>query len=235
MMKKVVVMMFVWVIGFSSCEVNPNLYERINKYPEVSILDANSEEVDGYIQVNDSIKVGVWRSVGVKASDEGKVKYWVEGLNGLEVYLISETGDTIEQGSYLNKIQANLMVKSSELGNYDGEVNIEDQMGKVKTVRLNLKSIINKSPVCVVGVVKINDYSEYEIEIDLTGSYDRDARLGGGIEEYEYVIGNYYTLRTKKYSKIRHVLPGEGSHNIKCRVRDNDGAWSEYVYKEVKI
>ncbi len=63
--------------------------------------------------------------------------------------------------------------------------------------------------------------------VDASASYDKDARFNGKISEYEYTLANYRF--SSPLSKIRYVFGSSGQKQIRVRVKDNSGDWSNQV------
>ena len=62
-------------------------------------------------------------------------------------------------------------------------------------------------------------------QIDASSSYDRDAKYGGAISNYEFTITPNYRVTTNQ-SVINYIFPKVGNYQIALRVQDNDSVWS---------
>ena len=102
-----------------------------------------------------------------------------------------------------------------------------DIYGKVTIVRLNLFTFWNQKPVANFTFENTMLYDPNEYRIGTEGSYDPDKRFGGGLAEYEFNIGLFYTVTTPE-NYLRHIFNDPGTYAIKVRVKDNDGTWSDY-------
>ena len=91
----------------------------------------------------------------------------------------------------------------------------------------------NIAPVALFSVKKIGVSSPYEYEVDASASYDKDARFNGKITEYEYTLANYKF--SSPLSKIRYVFGSAGQKQIRVRVKDNNGDWSNQVSEYVVL
>jgi hypothetical protein len=91
----------------------------------------------------------------------------------------------------------------------------------------------NIAPVALFSVKKIGVSSPYEYEVDASASYDKDARFNGKIVEYEYTLANYKFSST--LSKVRYVFGSAGQKQIRVRVKDNSGDWSNQVSEYVVL
>lgn len=91
----------------------------------------------------------------------------------------------------------------------------------------------NIAPVAQFAVKKIGVSSPYEYEVDASASYDKDARFSGKIAEYEYTLANY--IFSSPLNKIRYVFGSAGQKQIRVRVKDNSGDWSNQVSEYVVL
>jgi hypothetical protein len=120
--------------------------------------------------------------------------------------------------------------KNEFLSNKKFKIIVKDTWDKTQILNFDLTYFQNALPIPLIQANAINN-SEYEL--NASASYDGDNKIGGFIREFEYVIDNFYVIKTSN-NKISHVF-SQGSHNIKLRVKDNDNAWSGYVEKNLDI
>ena len=85
----------------------------------------------------------------------------------------------------------------------------------------------NQSPVAKFTYENTQLFDPNEYKISAATSYDGDERYGGYISEYEFQIGLYYSVITQNHY-INHIFSESGTYAVKVRVKDNDGAWSDY-------
>lgn len=122
------------------------------------------------------------------------------------------------------------------VGDVIGQITITDFLENKVTAELDLTVIDNWLPVVVVDVENIADVSPYEIEVDLSESYDQDKRFGGEVVNYHYrIIGQTTYNLTTDLSSIRYIFQTGGQKSIRVRVQDNDGAWSEEVIEYINL
>ncbi len=218
------------LIILSSCDKRENLFEKYNEKPVLQV-EKQRELVEN---LTDSIKIGFDMSYKMIIQDEGAVLISVDEIEGGEI-ILKNGNDTLHFGKGIIPCKGNMLFKANSSGLVVGRLLMTDMFGAKKVFNFELKAFDNVRPQCKLSVLKIPEYSQYETIISLENSFDPDLRFGGGIIEYEYRVGNYYTLKTTEFKKINHIFPGPGTYMIKCRVKDSNNAWSDYVYSEVKF
>src|SRR5690606_17792682 len=103
-----------------------------------------------------------------------------------------------------------------------------DKFDAVSKAKLNLYVFDNLKPVAQLSYAKLN---EYEVEIDVSSSYDRDQKYGGKIKSYHFNING--TSFTTPQPKVRHVFPQKGTYIVTLFVTDNSNDISETT--EIRI
>jgi hypothetical protein len=186
----------------------------------------------------DSIKQGYSQTYTINingGSDANNIEI-VPRINSSATLDFSLNGDTLKKAvSQQIKRGANsISVRGIDIGSGLGSICITDVYEHVLEIPYELTVYYNLPPVCLVNVIPIKELSLYEVLIDLSSSYDRDARFGGAIDQYEYRIGSYYKLNTTR-PMIYHIFPTAGDYEVRCRVRDNNGTWSEFVVETVTV
>jgi hypothetical protein len=200
----------------SSCDNRKDYFIEVNKAPTLTLVK-NGVELMGNT-LSDSLKIGEPFSLHYFISDEEKIRIQVTQVQQQSTVdigseLISFTGVTEGQD------QVTLMAKDS--------FNEEAKFSISFTVFRNI------APVALFTVKKIGVSSPYEYEVDASASYDKDARFNGKITEYEYTLANYKFSST--LSKIRYVFGSAGQKQIRVRVKDNNGDWSNQVSEYVVL
>jgi hypothetical protein len=200
----------------SSCDNRKDYFIEVNKAPILTLVK-NGVELTGNA-LTDSLKIGEPFSLHYFISDEEKIRIQVtqeqqQSIVDIGSEFISFTGVTEGQD------QVNLMAKDS--------FNEEAKFSILFTVFRNI------APVALFSVKKIGVSSPYEYEVDASASYDKDARFNGKIVEYEYTLANYKFSST--LSKVRYVFGSAGQKQIRVRVKDNSGDWSNQVSEYVVL
>jgi len=203
-------------IFFSSCDNRKDYFIDVNRPPILTIVK-NGVELTGNT-LSDSLKIGEPFSLHYFISDEEKIRIQVikeqqQSTVDVGSELISITGVT--EGQNL----VTLIAKDS--------FNEEAKFSILFTVFSNI------APVALFTVKKIGVSSPFEYEVDASASYDKDARFNGKIVEYEYTLANYKFSST--LSKIRYVFGSAGQKQIRVRVKDNSGDWSDQVSEYVVL
>lgn len=87
-----------------------------------------------------------------------------------------------------------------------------DSYGKETKKNLVFTVIENLPPVAKVSVEIIGSTGSREVQINATGSFDRDARLGGAIVVYEFNLDGYSF--TTPSGIINYIFPTSGVKTI---------------------
>lgn len=213
-MKSVKVFIVLFVLAdqffFSSCDNREDYFIDINKAPSLSLIK-NGVTLEGNT-LSDSLKIGVPLSLQYFIQDEEKVKLQV---------LQDQQKSTIDVGSEL----------ISFIGQAEGQ-NIfnlfaKDSFGQEAKFSITFTVFRNIAPVAQFNIKKIGVSSPFEYEVDASASYDKDVRFSGKITEYEYTLANYKF--SSPLSKVRYVFGSAGQKEIRVRVKDNSGDWSNQV------
>ena len=100
-----------------------------------------------------------------------------------------------------------------------------DPFGKNTAANAEITFFLNLPPICNYIVTQPEGPIPYEIDINASGSYDKDARWGGRVVNYKYIIGTDYSIQTE-LSDIQYVCDGPGQKTITVSCQDDFGAWS---------
>jgi hypothetical protein len=167
--------------------------------------------------LKDSLKIGV----------EYKVKYTLNDEQALSLKYDQINNDTI--------VISDDFVKISPATEGENIIKLfaKDVYGETGQAELDFTVFRNLLPVCKADIRTINEVA-HEIEISAAHSYDRDAKWGGKIVQYEYKIQQDYFLQTN-LNKIRYIFQSAGQKKITVRVQDNNGEWSDAVIKYVNV
>ncbi len=115
----------------------------------------------------------------------------------------------------------------SELGYHEVLVYARDLLDEYDTLQMRLTVFDNLPPKAALDVNPSRVVSKYEYIIDGSGSIDGDARFGGEIELYRFTI-NSQVIDLEEPS-FPYVFGGEQIVNIRLKVQDSNGVWSEEV------
>ena len=215
---KYVVITFALGVQFflPSCDNREDYFIDINKAPTLSLVK-NGLELKGST-LSDSLKIGVPFSLQYFIQDEEKIILNVSQEQQKSTFevgaeLINFTG--VDEGKNLVSLTA------------------KDSFNEEAKFSISFTVFRNIAPVALFSVKKIGVSSPYEYEVDASASYDKDARFNGRIVEYEYTLANYKFSTT--LSKVRYVFGSAGQKQIRVRVMDNSGDWSNQVSEYVVL
>lgn len=219
-----------------SCSEKEDLFERYNSAPGVLIREKPSAEWVDSVKAGNALGVPFW------LKDEGEIGVKVEVLEGVGIdfwYVHLENGGAVDSLRLQEVTRAGkgriYPITQGATGLYRGVITVRDGYGVATAIGYQLTVFDNVKPLVRMEVKHVPEYSQYEYEVNLSASVDGDARFGGRITEYEYRIGGYYSLVTPKYNRISHIFPGKGKYTVRCRVKDNNGVWSDWATTEVKV
>jgi hypothetical protein len=222
-----------------SCDSSTDLFKNINDQIAFELrTDDGLYNYDLYDKYADSVKINQPRTVYLTLQDDMKeLSAAFEFDKGENNVVLTLDGDTIiPNHNYLvtvgKRININIIGKSP--GEVTGQLKLVDYYNESISLLISLYVFDNLYPTCKIDVKEVKEVSAYEYLIDLSSSFDADEKYGGNIVTYEYKIGNYYFLTTEK-DAIYHIFPTAGNYDVKCRVKDNDGAWSDVVTTKVII
>ncbi len=221
----------------TSCEEEKDFFVNYNVL-DVQFSLRNKAFADSLV---DSVKFGFTESCKLKMSQNfssievrSQFEYSPSAFISLKKDEVGGEFD-INKGVMTETGEKEIFIKGGKVGNTLGLLIFKDGYGKEVKKKVKLTVFENLEPVTNMQIEAIKNISPYEIEINLSNSYDRDAIYGGKIVEFEYRIGDFYLLRTSKFSSIKFVLPQKGTFLIKCRVKDNNGVYSVEKTKEITV
>jgi hypothetical protein len=201
---------------FSSCDTREDYFIDVNKAPSLTLVK-NGIALNGS-SLSDSLKIGVSLSLRYLIQDEEKIILQVAQ---------DQQKSTFEVGSEL------IGFTGQAEGQNIFSLIAKDSFGQEAKFSITFTVFRNISPVASFTVKKIGVSSPYEYEVDASASYDKDARFGGKITEYEYTLANYKF--SSPLSKVRYVFGSAGQKLIRVRVMDNNDDWSSQVFKYVVL
>lgn len=195
-----------------SCSTRKDYFSGINKAPGLIISAKGNEIIES---LSDSCKLGTEYLLDYYLTDEFKtVKLSVRSNTKSDSINTSETG----------KVK---IIPQNE-GYSELKCTATDALGRSAEINITLFKFKNLLPVAELSAEEIRGgLSPFEAEIDASASFDADEKFGGKILEYNFKIQNNYDIVTP-LPKIRYIFSEGGQKRILVRVRDNDGAWSEW-------
>jgi hypothetical protein len=127
-----------------------------------------------------------------------------------------------------------LSFKAFQPGFFSFFLTVTDPENKSSTALIEMIALDNLLPVAALQVAQTNEVAPYQVKIDASASVDSDSRWGGTIEKYEYNLEGFYTTESIR-DNIDYIFPGPGTYRVHVRVKDNDGAWSPIVTREIVV
>lgn len=203
----------------SSCDNRKDNYTEMDTGPVLQV--AKLANTDYTTQISDSEKLG----------QTYIFKYELESFDNLTINVEqSNIYDVLD----INNKSSQITVKPSSVEEATYNLSVIDPFEKVAKATVQLTVFKNLSPICIFTDTLINQLSPYQVQIDASKSYDQDAKWGGAVVMYQFVIDQDYTCTTKMPT-IDYIFDGPGQKQITVRCQDNDSAWSAPVTKYLTI
>lgn len=211
-----------------SCDDRFDFLEDLNRNPSITIIK-NGNDVSS---LSDSLKTSLkngqeFYEINVIVSDPelllGVLSYQVVEGNGT----MFQNGSEVTTMQYDEDGRAGFSYKPSTNGINRIKLIITDNLGNKGEATINLLVFNNIRPVAVRALTRIGVSNPFEYDLDASASYDPDKNVGGGVDFYEWDINGTKFLSPNAVS--RFIFPQAGTYEIKLRVRDNDGEFSEVV------
>jgi hypothetical protein len=127
-----------------------------------------------------------------------------------------------------------LLVKALAVGSKEITLKCSDIYNSSATATLHFSVFANLTPVSSLLITKIAVLDPFEVEIDASGSFDRDADFVGQIIAYEYTINDSYVV-VSPLPVIKYIFQSPGQKSVKLRVMDNDSTWSDLSVKYIVL
>lgn len=247
-MKGKMISLVLLLITVFSCEFRWDDASKENQAPELFFLPsyqngAGNENLEKSQMLTDSIKIGQKTNAGsytfyVEVEDdypelieigtsydatEGEVTAITSIETNVNVYQLEYVPSSIGIGKEIGK-----RMEKKELTIY-----AKDHYGKRSNIYLELMVYDNLIPKAVMQYKQIGSIRPGHFEINAIYSYDQDAKYGGYITEYAFEIDGK-KIQTKK-SIIEYIFQEPGQYELKLKVKDNDGEWSEELRALIPI
>lgn len=203
------------VLLISSCDTREDYFLDLNKAPEI-VLTKNGVVMEE--SIIDTLKIGRNKTINYEILDEEflSLNYELSG-NGIDVNIDNNT----------------VSIQTTTKGKSEITLFTQDSFLAHKRRKVIIETIDNWFPVAKMKMANVAVVSPNEVEIDASTSYDADARFGGKITMYEYDLNN--NVFQSPLSKIRYIFGSSGQKKIGVRVKDNEGAWSEWNVQYIII
>jgi len=219
LMKKIIFLAY-FALFITSCNDMDDYFARNNEAPTLKLY-VNGTEVQP--DFADTIKHGYFYPVKCVFYDDKDVN--------LTPFLSSSS---LKHFAYsYNEVSKTFLLDGEKEGMATATICVKDSYGKETNKNLIFTFIENLPPVAKIQVEQVGISENREVQVNATGSYDKDARLGGSIILYEYNLDGY--IFTTPSSLINYIFPTTGVKIISVRVKDNNNVWSGWASKSVGV
>lgn len=238
-MKTLKIGFLAFVVLFSSCETS-EFVESLNEAPRINFTDNPDQLV-----LEDSIKVSFKNSqekytINLRITDRNN------NIAEVSYAQLAGTGKLKQNG--IDIIDNNIVFANSSILTFDYfpenlgihkiGIEVRDNFGLSSSVTIQITAFDNLPPVARQRWTKRGVFGRYHYEIRATESFDRDARFGGTIEEYEYKaqgVIRRLLATTQDADKFQVIFDEKGIYPFEVRVRDNDGRWSDLIKDDIIV
>jgi len=131
-------------------------------------------------------------------------------------------------------LDGDLSFRPLRAGFFAFSITIKDPQGLSASALVELNALANQLPVAALEARQTNQLAPLQVSIDAARSFDADARWGGKVARYEFILEGFYTAQTTR-NKIDFIYPQPGSYRVGVRVQDNDNEWSPIVYQQITV
>lgn len=220
--------------ALAACGETEDFINNINEAPQINFT-ANSE----LPLLTDSIKISL-KSSQKKYSISLGVTDKNDNIKSVRYEQLSGVGELRQAGVVI--VDDNINIESDQLefdyfpintGTHKIRLTVTDEFDQSSSVSIELEAFDNLRPVAAFSVAKIGQRNKLEYAIIANESYDRDAKFGGNVDEYEYRYLDKISPTFK--SSIPVIFPESKVYRIGLRVKDNDGVWSALTERDVQI
>ncbi|MDP4272675.1 MAG: hypothetical protein Q8907_00160 [Bacteroidota bacterium] len=211
---------FFFILGafllLSSCEKWDDYYYNMDTPPGLTLYK------DGLLYTDsiDSIKVNTILTLTYKITSERAQRLQISSSGHLDTLVFLDDHTLTFKGLSAGICQITCSVKDAYL--------------KSEERRLNFIIFDNLPPVASFTYIPISNLSSHEIEFDASSSYDKDARFGGKVVEYDFTMDNTVNFQTTN-GVVDFSFNSAGTKQVKLRVKDNDNTWSGYLIKNITV
>lgn len=231
-MKKIPLITIILSILLFSCDKREDFFKELNEAPSLQInskdnVGTNHSSFTDNIVDSFKLSQGSY-TINVAAADENKnlkINMFVSPttgnslINNLSAPIVNGDNEEINGQVLLNATQANTyIINFTAIDKFETETTAQ-----AKVIIFN-----NLPPVIPTLVITLDpNLNQYEHKFDASSAFDQDAKFGGQIVSYNWVVDNAYNVNTE-FNIIQYIFPSSGTYQIKIRCQDNDGDWSPF-------
>ncbi len=223
------IVLFFGAILFSCCDTRRDFNVNLNTAPQLSIRhdDSNFNALSSYQTIlTDSFKL----SQGNYYFDYNLQDN--EALQSVRV-ITNILGNGVFQTLSLTSSQR-FVFNPKTTGFQSIQLKAIDGYGLSGDASIRLTTFKDLAPVAYLTYLQTAVYDPLEFRLQADQSYDRDAKFGGRIINYEFSISPDYQVITPS-NFISYIFPGTGNFQISLRVEDNDSVWSSSFVSYINV
>ncbi|MBX2843296.1 MAG: hypothetical protein KTR26_16110, partial [Flammeovirgaceae bacterium] len=194
----------------------------------------NGETIDAetgepYITMEDSLKIGL-----KSKSTSVTFYYEVQDENLSEVNYETSDGEMLSSDMLENTTdQYQAVYRPGRAGKNEVKIIAKDEFGATSTIILSVIVYENLPPVAMYSYTKKGIIRPGHFEFSGALSYDQDEKYGGAIINYQFEIDGVEIPSPEPI--VEYIFQEKGQHEIKLKVQDNDGEWSEELRELITI
>ena len=199
------------IISISACDKRKDFYEGLNVAPVIEMRkQGTSVFATG---LNDSIK---------KMFPDYNLELKLVDVENLPLnYSVSTSTDKFIVTNNFGSFSPD----TTKLGIHTILFSATDKYNVTTNARATFTVFDNIPPVALFTSTRTAVYDPLQFNIDASASYDGDAKYGGQIVQYQFIINTSYVVTTA-FNNINYIFPSTGNYTISVRVQDNNGVWS---------
>ncbi|MBX2843237.1 MAG: hypothetical protein KTR26_15815 [Flammeovirgaceae bacterium] len=231
-MKRIYLIILICCIAVS-CEFRWEDSMVANVPPEIAFIKngetINPDSGESYKTMEDSLKIGLKSNV-----TSVTFYYEVRDENLREVSYEAPDGEILSSNILENTTdQYQVVYRPGRAGKNQVKIIAKDEFGATSNIILNLIVYENLPPVAMYSYTKKSIIRPGHFEFSGEPSYDQDEKYGGDIIHYQFEIDGVEIPSPE--SIVEYIFQEKGQHEIKLKVQDNDGEWSEELRELITI
>lgn len=200
----------------TNCDRRKDYFDKFNTIPKIEVRKTNT---------NNNFAEYYYDSV------------WVGNLNNniYDYKIIDNVSDTAIL-SYENiigdgQINYNVINKTFSVANITMlknryRIKVTDRYNSTNDCELQIYKLNNRKPISKINIQQTNLNSSHEINVSGINSFDLDQVYGDFLSNYQFKIGNTYTVNTV-LNNINYIAATSGTVMIKLKVIDSKGLISK--------
>jgi len=231
-MKKILILTSLFTV-IIACDKRVDFFKELNKKPEL-LINSKDNMGTNHPSFTDNIVDSFKLSqspymLNLTATDDNKglfLNAFVSPSTGSNLIfnqsqpIINGDKEDINGVIYFTPSQANTYV-----------INIEatDIFEETSTAQAKIVVFNNLPPtIPYLAITSDPNLNQYEYKFNASSAFDQDAKYGGTIIKYNWMVDNNYNVETE-FNIIQYIFPGPGTYQVRVRCQDNDGDWSPLV------